>query len=106
MKIHKLLSEKYSYRCFSCKGEYPNHEIEWLDDLPEPTEQELLDSWDVLMEEEAANEYKNKREMEYPSAHELLISLWEHVVEGRPEAAQKLQQQREVIKNKYPKPAE
>lgn len=43
---------------------------------------------------------------EYPPESELLIALWENVVEGRPEASQALEVKRQAIKAKYPKPAE
>lgn len=49
--------------------------------------------------------YTELRRAEYPSADELIVALWEKVVEGRPEAAADLQTKREAIKAKYPKPS-
>ena len=48
--------------------------------------------------------YKADRRKEYPSSEELLIALWEKVIEDRPEAATALQVKREAVKIKYPKP--
>lgn len=44
------------------------------------------------------------RAKEYPSTVALVVALWERVVEGRPEASDALQTQREAVKDKYPKP--
>jgi hypothetical protein len=54
----------------------------------------------------AATEYIRKRQSEYPKPDELIVALWEHVIEGQPEAAAILQAKREAIKIKYPKPIE
>jgi hypothetical protein len=35
---------------------------------------------------------------------EMIVALWEYIVEGRPEALDTLQIKRLKIKNKYPKP--
>lgn len=43
------------------------------------------------------------RRREYPSTDELIIALWEKVVEERPEYADKLQKLRVDVKLKYPK---
>lgn len=47
--------------------------------------------------------YEDLRRAEYPSTDELIIALWEQVVEGRPESAAILQAKREKIKLSYPK---
>lgn len=44
-----------------------------------------------------------KREFEYPSKDELIVALWEMVVENKPESANKLQILREQTKLKVPK---
>lgn len=48
--------------------------------------------------------YAELRAREYPPVEALVVALWERDVEGRPEAAAKLQEQREAIKRKYPAP--
>lgn len=47
--------------------------------------------------------YEEKRRAEYPSTDELVVALWEKVIEGRPETADVLQADRKAIKEKYPK---
>ena len=48
--------------------------------------------------------YEDLRRAEYPPTDELIIALWEKVVEGRPESATILQAKREAVKIKFPKP--
>jgi len=45
--------------------------------------------------------YEDLRRAEYPSADELIVALWERVIEGRPESADILQAKREAVKIKY-----
>lgn len=55
-------------------------------------------------EYEATVKYKDDRESEYPTIHDLTVALWEKIVEDRPEVANALQTERLAIKSKYPKP--
>jgi len=48
--------------------------------------------------------YEDLRRAEYPTTDELVIALWEQVIEGRPESATILQAKREAVKIKYLKP--
>jgi len=50
-----------------------------------------------------ASEYTRKRESEYPSLDELIVALWEGVVEERMAAVTKLEAKRQAVKLKYPK---
>ena len=50
-----------------------------------------------------APSYKELRAKEYPRTDELVVALWELVVEKRPETANELQAKREAVKQKYPK---
>ena len=47
--------------------------------------------------------YEDLRCAEYPKTDELIIALWEQVIEGRPESATILQAKREAVKIKYAK---
>ena len=47
--------------------------------------------------------YDKKRRMEYPSVDELVVALWEGVVEERMAAVTKLEGKRQAVKTKYPK---
>ena len=44
-----------------------------------------------------------KRQAEYPSVSELIVALWEGVVEERMAAVTKLEGKRQAVKAKYPK---
>jgi hypothetical protein len=56
-----------------------------------------------LEAEHAAQEYARNRKGEYPNIEELVVALWESVVEERLAPAIELQAKRQAIKNKYPK---
>ena len=74
-------------------------DMEWLSDQPQPSEAEISAgqaSWD-------AKEYARNREAEYPSVDELIVALWEGVVEERMAAVTKLEAKRQAVKLKYPK---
>lgn len=77
-----------------------------LDDLPKPTLNELEQA---SLELELLD-YKPTRKGEYNKRglldHELIVALWEHVIEERPEMANKLQAIRESVKQGIPKPKE
>jgi hypothetical protein len=47
--------------------------------------------------------YDEKRKEEYPSVNELIVALWEGVVEERMAAVTKLEGKRQAVKAKYPK---
>ena len=45
----------------------------------------------------------DKRKVAFPQTDELVVALWEKIVEDRPEAADALQVKREKVKEDYPK---
>ena len=47
--------------------------------------------------------YDQKRKAEYPSINELVVALWEGVVEERMASVTKLEGLRQAVKTKYPK---
>ena len=47
--------------------------------------------------------YDEKRKAEYPSIHDLIVALWENVVEERAASVISLEATRQAIKAKYPK---
>lgn len=50
--------------------------------------------------------YGDFRRLEYPPTSEMVVALWEHLVEGRPSAdagVDALQQARQAVKTAYPK---
>ena len=73
--------------------------MEWLSDQPQLSDAEIAvgqASWD-------SKEYARKRLEEYPSVDELVVALWEGVVEERMAAVTKLEGKRQAVKTKYPK---
>lgn len=46
--------------------------------------------------------YADKRKKEYPSIDDLVVALWENIVEGKSSSINSIQTKRLHIKNKYP----
>lgn len=79
--------------------------IEWLsEDVERPSNAAIIAKVRELHEERVANLYQEKRLREYPSTDELIVAMWESNVENRPEALLDLQEKRQAVKEKYPKP--
>ena len=47
--------------------------------------------------------YSWKRQKEYPSINELIVALWENVIEERAASVIELEAKRQDVKTKYPK---
>ena len=78
----------------------------WEDESPCPTQEQLkLDEVEYLAYR-AKTDYIWKRRNEYPSIDDLVVALWEQVIEQRSDSSIALQAIRESIKQKYPKPEE
>ena len=56
-----------------------------------------------LEAEHNATQYQRDRQAEYPSIDELVVALWEGVVEERMASVTALEGRRQAIKEKYPK---
>ena len=52
---------------------------------------------------EPDDEYAQQRIAEYPSIDELIVALWENVVEERTASVISLETKRQAVKTKYPK---
>ena len=50
-----------------------------------------------------SQEYARNRQAEYPSIDDLIVALWENVVEERASAVVSLEAKRQAVKTKYPK---
>lgn len=68
-------------------------------DLPAPTEQEILEEIERLKQQYQYDEYQRKRKNEYPSFEQQLDILYHQGYDGWKEEINK-------IKDKYPKPEE
>ena len=56
-----------------------------------------------LQAEQDATQYQRDRKAEYPSMDELIVALWEGVVEERMASVTALEAVRQAVKAKYPK---
>ena len=78
--------------------------VNWFDDAQfEPTTAEINTEIARLEAEHNAQEYARNRQAEYPSINELIVALWENVVEERAASVISLEATRQAIKAKYPK---
>lgn len=81
-----------------------NREIEWHDtEQVQPTQDEIDAEWARLQAEYDSQEYARNRKAEYPTTDELVVALWEAVIEERMASSIDLQGKRTAIKEKYPK---
>jgi len=67
-------------------------------------EAKVSDELARLQSEHDAQEYARNRQAEYPSIDELIVALWEGVVEERMASVTALEGLRQAVKDKYPKP--
>ena len=89
---------------YSLNKSNPPHEfIRWAGPDPQPTQEELEVAWVEIQTARDAQEYARKRAAEYPSIDELIVALWENVVEERTASVISLETKRQAVKTKYPK---
>jgi hypothetical protein len=101
----EVMHKFYAGRQYGVRG--PNYEdITWMEDVPAPTAEHLAELWLQIKEDVILRKVREARSTpgEYPSRDDMLVALWEMIVEERPEFVQELQARREAIKLKYPKP--
>ena len=88
---------------YSLNKSNPPHEfIRWDGPDPQPTQEELEAAW-TQIQTAYDNDYARKRLEEYPSVDELVVALWEGVVEERMQAGTQVEIKRQAVKAKYPK---
>ncbi len=67
-------------------------------------DQSLVDAETARLQDESdATQYQRDRQAEYPSIDELVVALWEGVVEERMASVTRLEGVRQAVKMKYPK---
>ena len=79
---------------------YENLVIYSSDDKPT---QEWLETELKSQQDAYDNDYARKRKAEYPTMDELIVALWESVVEERMASVTALEAVRQTVKAKYPK---
>jgi len=68
-----------------------------------PTQEFLESELQRQQAEFDAQEYARNRQAEYPSINELIVALWENVVEERAASVIELESLRQAVKARYPK---
>lgn len=76
---------------------------DWNSNKQKPTTADIEAAHAEWQSEYDAQEYTRKRLAEYPSIDELIVALWEGVVEERMAAVTSLEGKRQAVKAKYPK---
>ena len=75
----------------------------WNSASPQPTEAEIEAAHAEWQAEYDSQAYARNRKAEYPSLDELIVALWEGVVEERMASVTALEGLRQAVKAKYPK---
>ena len=78
--------------------------VTFLDGTVPPTESEIQAKIEELQAEYDAQTYSRNRQENYPNTDDLIVALWEKVMEGRSESADALEVKRQEIKTANPKP--
>ena len=100
MTIHDALESLHPTAEWVVRGDT----LEWLDEnVTAPTQAEIDTEIARLQAEYDAQEYARNRQAEYPSINDLIVALWENVVEERMASVTRLEGLRQAIKQKYPK---
>jgi hypothetical protein len=71
--------------------------------IPQPSDNVIAEELARLTAIYDLETYARNRKNEYPNVEELVVALWESVVEERLAPAIELQAKRQAIKDKYPK---
>ena len=78
---------------------------QWLSpEINQPTQSEIDAEVARLQSEYDAVQYQRDRKAEYPPMDEIVVALWEAVIEERMASSIDLQSKRTAVKEKYPKP--
>ena len=76
---------------------------QWNSASPQPSEAEIETAHAEWQAEYDAQEYARNRQAEYPSIDELIVALWEGVVEERMASVTRLEGLRQAVKARHPK---
>lgn len=102
----EVMHRFYAGRQYGVSG--PNYEdINWFEEEEaKPTREHLQTLWaEIAAEVETNKVYKQRMTPgNYPAVEQLVIALWDKIVEGDDTAVEELQARRLEIKTRYPKP--
>lgn len=77
---------------------------QWNSASPQPSVDDIEAAHAEWQAKQDATQYQRDRKAEYPSVDELVVALWEGVVEERMASVTALEAVRQAVKTKYPKP--
>ena len=103
MDIGKALLYKFPGAEWTLNGDLYSG-LEWLDKIQaKPTEGEVIAAWLEYVEKAQYIE-KRRADLNVESpVFDMIIAMWEKVVENRPESADAIQLKRKAVKDRYPK---
>jgi len=78
--------------------------VKWYSEKEQPTEEVIQSKLAELQAKYDSKSYARARQQNFPNEHDLLIALWEKVMEDRSESADALQSIRTQVKSDNPKP--
>ena len=76
----------------------------WDSEQPQPSDEAIEAASAEWQAEYDSQEYARNRKEEYPPMDEIVVALWEAVIEERMASSIDLQGKRTAVKEKYPKP--
>ncbi len=76
----------------------------WNSASPQPSVDDIEAAHAEWQAEQDATQYQRDRQAEYPPIDEIVVALWEAVIEERMASSVDLQGKRTAVKEKYPKP--
>ena len=80
IRYDQAMHHAYAGKQYGCMG--PAYEdITWLEDDPMPTREELEAIWNDIKADYNAEVIGFARKMNYPSTEELIVAMWEKMVE-------------------------
>jgi len=76
---------------------------QWMSASPQPSNAEIEAAHNEWQAEYDSQAYARNRQAEYPSLDDLVVAMWEGVVEERMASVTRLEGLRQAIKQKYAK---
>jgi hypothetical protein len=78
-------------------------ELKWFNNSPKPSFEQIVEAWEGYKNKAQYLDFRKAEYQKQMSAHDMLIALWESVIEGRNDKVNSLQAKRLKIKEQFPK---
>ena len=99
--LKAILAINPTAKCSTSNEDIDN--IRWDEGQTPISKEDIQAKQTELQAEYDAQEYARNRQAEYPSIDELVVALWEGVVEERMASVTRLEGLRQAVKTRYPK---